>query len=414
MLQPFGFLSDQFNLDSLMNLINLQSDNVGKFTIIPTNKVSVWTGQDNVTTWNQGTDANRPLLTDGVVFDGSNDFLARTSDITATDYSFYCVVRYLGVNTGTVANKSLFSSNTANDWLGFNVNYNITLNVSASSRRIFLAGVKGNRHVVLGMRKTGNNFVFTVNDRVCLQTGSVATASTLFGRLGNLVNYAGFNANMNLKSFCLSSTVYSDVHHQQIVDYLYNRYNLSSNTVADTVIGFGDSNTFGQGTTSYLVELSSQMNLAHLNLGISGTLFVNTTGQTNNGYSRYASQIITKPYTDYVVIQYGTNDILSGQPASTYEIQMNAMVADLIAKGYNASRICLCSNPYQVGGQNATLLNEYRTKILSIATTHGTKYFDLLQSTRDNGGNSLLSDPVHLNAAGMTLWANGVYAAFTS
>jgi lysophospholipase L1-like esterase len=401
------------SFEKLMDLINLQSNNVANFTIVAPNKVSAWIDSNNSSTWTQGTDANRPLLSDGVIFDGANDTLIKAVEVSANDYSFYCVVRYLGTNTGAVANLSLFSANSATDWFGFQTNYNIGVNTSAASRRLAVAGYKGNRFIVLGVRKLGNTFTFTINDRVCLQTGAAAVATTLFGRLGSLVGF-GFHPNINIKAFCLSSTVFNNTEHQSIVNSLYNLYSLGSLTSADNVCGFGDSNTTGQGATSYLVGLSTQMGLAHLNLGIAGTLFVNSTAAVNNGYDRYQAQIVTKPYTDYIVIQYGTNDILSFLPVGTFETQMNTMVGSLISQGYNPDRICMCSVPYQSSGANAAALNLYRTAIVNISTTHGTKYFDLLQAMRDGGGNSLLADAVHLNASGMTIWQNGVYTAFTS
>ena len=401
------------DLMNFMDLINLQSDDASKFTIVPTNKVSVWKEENN-TEWTQSTDANRPLLVDGVVFDGVNDTVIRNSDLSANDYSFYCVFKFIGSNTGALANRVLFASKTANDWLGIGANYKLQLNVATVTLRSIIAGYKGNRAIVFGMRKSGNNFTFTINDRVCIQSGSNAIESTLFGRIGSLANFSMFNSNINLKSFCLSSTVLTDAQNKEVVDYLYERYSLSSDTTTDNICGFGDSNTFGISVTPYLVGLSAQMNLAHLNLGIPGTVFVNSTAQLNNGYDRYQKQLVTKPYTDYIVVQYGTNDVLAGLPVELFETQMSAMISDLITKGYNPSKICLCSNPYQKTNANATLLNSYRTAILSIATLKGTKYFDLLQDMRDNGGDSLLNDPVHLSQDAHLRWQNGVYNAFNS
>lgn len=409
-----SILASQYDFNPLMDLINLQSSDVSKFTIVAPSKISAWAEQSG-TAWNQTTDANRPLLTDGVVFDGSNDTLLLGADITAANYSFYCVVRYLGTNTGTTGNRALFAANTAADWLGFGNNFTFQVNTSSSAKRTALSGYKGNRHIVLGIRKNGNTFTFTVNDRVLLQSGATAVTNTLFGRLGTISGFSGFTPNMSLKALCVSSQVLSDSVHQQVVNSLYSKYVLNSNITPDNVCGFGDSNTFGQGVSSYLIALSSSLSLAYLNLGISGTLFTNVTAQTNNGYSRYQAQIVTKPYTDYIVVQYGTNDILNGTvTANTYETQMDAMITNLIAQGYSASKICLCSVPYQVSNQNSAMLDAYRTKLVTISTNRGTKYFDLLQDMRDNGGDSLLTDAVHLNATAQTRWANGVYIALTT
>ena len=58
----------------------------------------------------------------------------------------------------------------------------------------------------------------------------------------------------------------------------------------------------------------------------------------------------------------------------------------------------------------------YRTEILAIATANGTKYFDLLQWMRDNGGDSLLvaADNVHLNQTAQDAWSAGVFTALTT
>lgn len=420
MIAPFGFLGDKFNLNSLMDLINLQSNDVGKFTIIPTNKVSVWTEQNGSTTWTQGSDANRPLLdaTTGVTFDATNDTLLRASDITATDYSLYVVVRYLAVNTGTSGNRALFAGLSTSDWLGFQNGYVLTLNAGGALKRTIKSGYKGNRFIVFAIRKSGNTLNFSINDRECVQSGTLtAVTSTLFGRINGIQGFTTFFSNMGIKAFCLSSSVFDNTTHKKIVDKLYNDYNLNSNTTADNIIGFGDSNTVGTGSTSYIQALANSLSLAYLNLGVSGTLFTNVTSQANNGYDRYQVQVVTKPFTDYISITYsGTNDILAGISASIYATQMSSMVSSLLAQGYNATRICICSPAYQRSNANSTNLDAYRNEIVTIKNTYGIKYFDLLQWMRDNGGDSLLvtADNIHLNQTGQNGWSTGIYNALTT
>jgi lysophospholipase L1-like esterase len=225
--------------------------------------------------------------------------------------------------------------------------------------------------------------------------------------------FGAFSMVGTLKSFVVTSSALTDNQHNSIVDSLYYSYNLNSNINADTVIAFGDSNTTGQGAASYVLAVSASLGLAYKQLGIAGSLFTSSGGSTS-GFLRYPTQVVYNPYNDYLVIQYGTNDILSAVNSATYSTQFNSMIADLISKGWNVDRICLCSVPYQLDNANAAKLDDYRTVVSNAATLYGTRYFDLLQAMRDGGANLLLNDAVHLNTDGQTVWSNGVIAAFSS
>jgi len=73
------------------------------------------------------------------------------------------------------------------------------------------------------------------------------------------------------------------------------------------MMGFGDSNTVDTGSTSYLISLGESLGVADANVGISGSYL--TTNNSSSGIARYQAQLITKPYTDYIVIQNGTKNI---------------------------------------------------------------------------------------------------------
>lgn len=401
-------------IDSVMNVINLKSENDCDFTIVDNNKVSAWKDRATPNVWEQLTTANQPTFSDGVVFDGSNDILTLPQNITLTNYSFYAVVQYLGVNNGSTGNRALIAGLTTRDWFGFGNNFTFTVNTNSSAKRTATLGYKGNRPVIICVRKLGDTFTFTINDRVCRQSGTLTVPNTVFGRIGGISGLSGFNPNMRIKAIYVTDNVLSDVNHKQIVDSLYVKYNLQSNITEDVIFGFGDSNTVGVGTPSYLINLASRMNLAHCNLGISGTRFTNVIPQVNNGYDRMYSQIATKPYTDYVSVLYGTNDIASNVSPDVFYNQLNEKISGLIAQGYDPNRICLSSCPYQKDGQNALLLDAYAEKIQLVATNNGTKYFDLLSATRAVGNACLtatVSDKVHLNALGQSILENGVYNA---
>lgn len=393
-----------------MDLINLQSTDAGKFTIIPTNKISAW-AEEGGTLWSQSTDANRPLLT-GLVptFDASNDTIIRASEVGGTVLSLYFVFK----NTSTLT-KILAGAGVNNDYILHASNFQMQLATSAVSRCGMESGIAVNkRYVIFSVRRNGNTVVGGVDDRRLFnRSNTFAGQSTLIQKLAT--NPAGnFPMGGGIRAVCMSSSYLDDSTHQHVVNALYTKYNLSADTAAMTVMGFGDSNTFGTGSTSYLVGLSSLMSLSYTQLGISGTRFTNTSGQTNNGYDRFNLQLITRPYTDYIVIQYGTNDVLGAVSAATFETQLAERIAGLIAAGHPPSRICLLSTPYQRDDANETVLNDYRTAINTIATNNGTKYWDLLQWMRDNGANALMGDAVHYNQTTQDAIRDNVFTQFTT
>lgn len=396
------------NLSQFMDLINLQSKDSGQFTLVGS-KISSW--NDGISAWVQATDANRPTLTGFPLFDG-NDQLVRSAEISATTFSLYLVFK----DTGAVG-KIFLGAQTASDYMIHNAPANaydgISMNVGGASKQAWTAGLTGNRYSILSIRRNGNTLTAKINDRTLISTASsYAGQATLIARLMSYTG-AGFFMTGGVKALCMSSSYLSDIDNQKVINKLYTDYNMASDNAPECVMGFGDSNTVGTGSVSYLRSLSTSLGVADANLGISGSFL--TALNANSGIARYQSQLITRPYTDYIVIQYGTNDILGSVSSSIYASALNTIVADLISQGYNPDKICLCSVPYQRSGLNALALDAYRTEILAIATTYGTKYFDLLQDMRDNGGDSLLiADNVHLNQTAQDRWTAGVLTALTT
>jgi len=399
------------NLSQFMDLINLQSKDSSQFTLVGS-KISSW--NDGISAWVQGTDANRPDLTGGVpTFDGSTDQVIRSAEISATEFSMYMVFK----DTGAVG-RIFLSAQSASDYFIHNAPASaydaIALNVGGVTKATFRAGITGNRYSIFSIRRTANTFTARLNDRVLYQTtNTFAGQPTLIARMMSFVS-GGFAMAGGVKSFCMSSTNLSDTIDLQVRNNLYSIYNMASDNAAEWVAGFGDSNTVGTGATSYLRTLSTSLGVADANIGISGSRC--SALDASSGVTRYTTQLISRPYTDYVVIQYGTNDILASISASTFATALSTIVTGLISAGYSPSKICLCTCPYQRSSANATALDNYRTEILAIATANGTKYFDLLQWTRDNGGDSLLvaADNVHLNQTAQNGWSAGVLTALTT
>ena len=394
-----------------MDLANLQSVNTSQFTLVST-KISSW--NDAISAWVQATDANRPTLTSGVpIFDGVNDQLIRSAQISTTTFSLYLVFK----DTGAVG-KIFLGAQTSSDYFIHNAPANlydgIALNVGGVTKQTFRAGIKGNRYSILSIRRNGNTLTAKLNDRNLIQTtATFAGQATLISRLMSYTG-GGFFMAGGVKSFCMSSQVLSDTIDLQVRNKLYSDYNLATDNAAECVIGFGDSNTVGTGSISYLVSLGNSLGVRDANAGISGSRC--SALNAESGITRYQSDVITRPYTDYVVIQYGTNDILAAISAGTFATALSTIVTGLISAGYAANKICLCSNPYQRSSANATALDNYRIEILAIATANGTKYFDLLQWMRSNGGDSLLvaADNVHLNQTAQNGWGAGVLSALTT
>lgn len=402
----------QFDPDSYFDLLNFQAFHSSQFTLSGS-KITTWNdGLGNILT--QGTDAARPTLTAGIpLFDGG-DTMAMSSDKNlGSVYSLYIIFR----NTSNAISKIPVSSMAVNDYIMHAAAYELNMIGSASGGGGFgaKAGIGFKRYSVISIRRNGNATAkVRINDRGCILTASSFHASTgnVFGKLGDRFT-GGFIFTGGIIAVCASSQYVDDTVNQQIVDALYTRYSLSSYTDAEIITGIGDSNTTGQGGTSYLVGLSSLMSLAYLNLGISGTLFTNVGATVNNGYDRWTNQIISKPHKDYLVVQYGTNEI-SMDRLPTYSTQLREKVNETITAGALPERICLCSIPYRLNNDSASTLSAWRDEIQDIASDYGTKFYDLLQDMRDNGGDALLVDTVHLNQTGQDLWRDGVYAAFTS
>ncbi|NHM08013.1 hypothetical protein G4D82_12330 [Flavobacterium sp. CYK-4] len=410
MLEQMMGMMNSFDLASYMDLVNLHSKDASQFTLV-SSKISSW--NDAISAWVQATDTARPTLTSGVpIFDG-NDQLVRSAEISATSFSLYLVFK----DTGAVG-KIFLGAQSASDYFMHTSPSNsydaISINVGGVPKQVWRAGLTGNRYSILSIRRNGNTLTAKINDRTLISTSSTfAGQATLISRLMSYTG-AGFFMTGGVRALCVSSQYLSDIDNQKVINKLYSDYNLAADNAAECVIGFGDSNTVGTGSISYLVSLGVSLGVADANAGISGSYL--TTFNSNSGIARYKDHLFTRPYTDYIVIQYGTNDILNSVSASTFGADLNTIVADLIAVGHSPNKICLGSNPYQRSGANAAALDNYRTQISNAATTHGTKYYDFLQYMRDNGGDSLLNtgDNVHINQTAQNAFSAGVYAALTS
>ena len=400
------FMGPSFNLSQHMDLINIHSVNSSQFSLTGSS-IDSW--NDGISSWTSSGTA-RPTLTGGIpIFDGG-DNLYRSASVTATTFSLYIIFK----NTGALQ-TSVIGSLSTNTYILHRSTEDIIMGVPAGFKATmkpgFGYGATATRYSILAIRKNGNTVVASVNDRPLYITSQSFSGETMtFDKLMGSF-FGSFTMTGGLKSVCMSSQYLDDTIHTKVINKLYSDYSMSSDNTAMTVFGFGDSNTAGVGSTSYLVGLASTMGLHGCNLGISGSRA--SAYDATSGAVTYP-RLISRPYSDYISIQYGTNDLVTGVSTSTYRAALNTIVGSIISAGHPASKICLSTPPYQLGGINATGLNNYRTEVLGCATNYGTKYFDLLQDIRDNGGDTLMYDTLHLNDSGQTRWKNGVYTAFTS
>lgn len=414
----FGSVQNASNSLSIvtMDLVNLQSYNPARFTLV-SGKVSVWTEQNLTTTWTQGFDPRRPTLTGGVpVFPGGGSFMQRTGgDVSAVNYTLYAVVR----NTLEQDFRAIFSGASPNNWFSFNANrIQAALKIGGVDYYTGNLAATGKRTNVISIRVTGgNNVRVYVNDRI-VHTPTPVTFSgqtTSISVIMGLLQSTGWSIGGPLNAFCMTSTQVSDAQHTDIINGLYNTYNLSSNQAADAVIGMGDSNTAGTGGVSYLVGLNTQSGLATANCGVSGARLIPIGGSvpTQSIYTR-RTQFITKPGKDWTVIMGGTNDVNTGVSASDYQYWYNLMVQEYVNYGCDPQRLIIVTPPYILGNDLATQLNEYRDVCAGLATTYNTKYINFLDWMRNNGGDSLLVDRLHLNQTGQNGLQALVYAQMIS
>lgn len=403
-----------FNLDSYMDLCNLQSTDLTKFNLSG-NKIIDWTEQDNITKWSQATDSRRPTLVNGVpTFSGANTSLLRSQNLSLTNYSLYCVVQ----NAGKGDSKAIFSTlSTLDERFSFSTGRNqAILKFNGGNSWLGHIATTGNRDCVIGIRVTPTTVKVTVNDRiVMIKTFTYSGQSTNIGVLMGLVNNASWSMNGNLKAFCVSSQQVDETTHAQIVDALYSRYNLASNTSIDSVLVIGDSNIAGSGSaTAFPIALGSQLGLSVANLGISGALLTPLAGTTANSVFNRQNQLISKPFKDWVIIWAGTNDLIYNVTANDYENYLSQILSNFQSKGYDMQKVIVCTPPYQKDNARETELNDYRTKINTLSNTYGNKVYDVLQMMRDNGGNSLMLDSVHLNQTAQNLVQQGLFNLMTT
>jgi lysophospholipase L1-like esterase len=391
-----------------MDQLNLQSYSASFFTTV-SGAISQWTDLSPAARHaTQGTAANRPTL-NGLVptFDASNDRLDLATEVDLTQFTLYLVCK----KTSSLATQGApFASKTRLDYCQYSNLRQAFFAKAAGGFTPYDIGTFENAHV-LAIRMNGSSSNFKFNDRSLLTlTNNLTSGSFLIGRLGSSstgsIPFGGW-----IKSLCVASGNVSDADHAQNIAYLQNKYSVPVESEAG-VLGFGDSITRASGLTPWVNTTGGLMSLPWCNLGVAGTLFTNYSAQANNGYDRYSAQIITKPYRDYVCIQYGTNDVATVTPAN-FDTQYRAMITDLLSHGYLTDRIVCGTITRKTGNADASGIEGLNNRIRDIASDLGVVLCDNynLMMAHPDPDSLMQGDGLHLNQTGQDFLGNNFYDA---
>lgn len=405
--QGSGVISDSV-FNSRMDQLNLQSYDASFFTLA-SGAVSQWndlSGSGRHAT--QGTAANRPLYNSGVItFDGSNDRLDLATEIDLTQFTLYLVCK----KTSSLATQGApFASKTRLDYCQYSNLRQAFFAKAAGGFTPYDIGTFENAHV-LAVRMNGSSSNFKFNDRSLLTlTNSLTSGSFLIGRLGasstGSIPFGGW-----IRALCVASGNVSDTQHNENIAYLMNKYSIPVASEAG-IIAFGDSITRASGLTPWVNTLGGLMSLPWCNLGVAGTLFTNYSAQANNGYDRYPTQITTRPYRDYICVQYGTNDVATVTPAN-FETQYRAMMTDLLSRGYLPDRLVSGTITRKTGNADASGIEGLNNRIRTVASDLGLVLCDnyALMMAHADPDSLMQGDGLHLNQTGQDFLGNNFYNA---
>lgn len=255
--------------------------------------------------------------------------------------------------------------------------------------------------------------------------GGAITAGTnpaiefYIGALNNngavLLPYGG-----SIQAFALKTTAAS----AQLILDTYNR--LLSTLYGGVLVVYGDSITAGSVASDaahrWANIVATTRGLILTNKGYSGTVLQNTIQNEvatiggpadHNGRDDYIARRILRCFpASYIVILYGTNDILLNDAAfsaANYQNDLGELVDALVANGTPANQVVIGSPPYITSyvqahpfdGGSIVKHQAYVAAAAAAAASRGTRYADVYQYMLDNGGDALISpDGLHPNDAG--------------
>jgi lysophospholipase L1-like esterase len=224
--------------------------------------------------------------------------------------------------------------------------------------------------------------------------GALNNASWCDGHFGGLAYYNSF---------------LSDEDALRVVKKLAQTHNVNPGPYYK-IVAFGDSYTVGIGASTdngWAYQVADALGKKLANEGISGSRFEDLGGDTISGYNRYVRNLIEYPANDRLYILYGFNDIEQmGASVSAYQTQLDAMVADLIVKGYDPGNIYIGTVPRMFGDANSAEVQEYGDAVRAVCLDHGCHCAEVYAAQVAGGGDSLFDvDELHPNDAGHTVIA---------
>ena len=179
-------------------------------------------------------------------------------------------------------------------------------------------------------------------------------------------------------------------------------FNVPAAEAVDTVVTFGDSITYGTGSTPYSSFLQEKVGgkATIVNRGKPGE-------QTGNGAKRIASVLAADKPT-YILIMEGANDAIWGVSSSTLKFNIGVMIDRSRAAG--ATPIVATVTPNSRDSLTVSIRHDYNPAISSVAAAKGVALVDAFGAVVDKW-TTLTYDGLHPNAAGSNVLADQFNAA---
>jgi lysophospholipase L1-like esterase len=352
------------------------------------------------------------LGTQVLQLDGTANYLPLSYEVSNSSYTAFIVVK----NTSNSTTKHLMA--------GTSVSFDL---ISTSLGKIQMQNtVDGGSRVWYNFNNSLLDYtVFSIRKKAGQQikifinganqynpTYLTSFAEQKIGRL--LSSNSGFFVPGGFGSFLYYDNDLTDLDHLSVIKYLYDRHNLSA---VPKILCFGDSITEGNLTpyaNNWAPVLSGLLGIRERNVGISGTPLQSAGNFANFGYGRFLDQLVEVGINDRIYCLYGTNDVggvATGGSVAAFQAEYGSFIANLLSKGRLASNIWLGSPPRRTGDSSSALNQQYGAAVAAVASTYGCHFADIYAAFVAGGGDTLMADALHPNAAGHTLIANTFLAA---
>jgi lysophospholipase L1-like esterase len=173
--------------------------------------------------------------------------------------------------------------------------------------------------------------------------------------------------------------------------------------------GFGDSIAYGgtYGVHSFLTPVVKGIADVYINYAVPGARLRDATYKGLINQYRDKKSILDK--SKKIFIQLGTNDITASDINAQWNIDFRVIVQEMISDGFTPSNIYLTTPPYK--STQVAQRNQIKAYYDQMATDFGVHSVDMIAPTLAGGGDTLLTDGTHPNAAGVAIMAATLTAA---